>query len=197
MRRLLSVVVILALAGAAFFIGRHYASTTTTTTTTTSSTVPTSTTTTTTGSLVTNCSAKDFSGAFNQGQGAAGTIFASVTLTKTTAGSCTMKGWPLITVQDKLGAVIKTTTTDVPTNKDGFSFPIAAADAMPTTLHLGSGSFTDFSLAYNDVPTGNTVCPSGVTISVQFSPNSAAVTVTSSYPLQLCNAGQLWVSPFY
>lgn len=197
MKRVVSVIVILALAAGAYFVGRHFATTTPTTTTTTTTSAPSTTSTTTPGHLATTCSARDFSGTFNQGQGAAGTIFASVTLTKTTAGTCVMKGWPLITVQDKLGAVLKTTTTDVPTNKDGFSFPTAAADSMPATLHLSSGSFADFSLAYNDVPTGNAVCPSGITISVQFIANSAAVTVTSSYPLQICNAGQLWVSPFY
>ncbi|MDE3044930.1 MAG: DUF4232 domain-containing protein [Acidobacteriota bacterium] len=195
MRRLATTVIVLALAIGAFYAGRHFTSTTTTTSTTSTTVAPT--TTTTSGNLATDCSPRDFSGAFVQGQGAAGTIFASVTLTKTTSGTCTMKGWPLLTLQDKLGAVLASRAIDVPTNKDGFSFPTAAADAMPATLRLAQGSITDFSLAYSDVPTGATACPNAGTLSVQFAPNGAAVTVTPSYPLQICNNGQYWVSPFY
>ena len=196
MKRLVTAVVVLALAFGAYYVGRHYSNSSTSTTVTTT-TLNSTTSTTTNGHLATNCSARDFSGAFVQGQGAAGTMFASVTLTKTSSGTCTMKGWPLITLQDKLGAVLASRAIDVPTNKDGFSFPTTAADAMPATLSLSQGSFTDFSLAYSDVPTGNTACPSAVTLSVQFAPNLASVVVTSSYPLQICNNGQFWVSPFY
>jgi hypothetical protein len=189
------VIVVLALAVGAFFAGRHFTNASSTTTTTSTTIAPT--TTTTSGTLSTDCSPQDFSGAFVQGQGAAGTIFASVTLTKKTSGTCTMKGWPLLTLQDKLGAVLPSRAIDVPANKDGFSFPTAAADAMPATLHVAQGSITDFSLAYSDVTTGATACPNAVTISVQFARNGAAVTVTPSYPLQICNNGQYWVSPLY
>jgi len=195
-RRLLTVVVVLVLAGGAFYLGQHYSTSSTTTSSTANSTT-TNPSTSTTGALATNCRPQDFRGVFNQGQGAAGTIFASVTITKTSAGSCTIKGWPLITLQDKLGAVLPTRAINVPTNKDGFSFPTAAADAMPQALALSQGSIADFSIAYSDVPTGSTSCPSAVTISVQFLPKSAAVTVTALYPLTVCNNGSIWVSPFY
>ena len=197
MRRLLVVVVVLALGGGAFYLSQHFSTTSSTTTSVVSNSTTTVPTTSTSGPLATNCAPKDFRGVFNQGQGAAGTIFASVTITKTTVGSCSMKGWPLITLQDKLGAVLPTRAIDVPTNKDGFSFPTSAADAMPQTLRLSQGSIANFSIAYSDVPTGSTGCPKAVTISVQFLPQSAAVTVTSLYPLMVCNSGSIWVSPFY
>lgn len=200
MKGLLGALVVIVLAVGGFFLGQHFAqSPATSSTTTTSSTPIASTTTTTTpgSSLATTCAANDFRGVFNEGQGAAGTIYASATLIKTTPGSCTMKGWPLVTFQDRLGAVLHASVVNVPTNKDGFSFPTSAADAMPASLQLSHGSTVDFSLAYSDVPTGTASCPNATTISVQFRANSAAVTITPNYPLQLCNSGSVWVSPFY
>lgn len=201
MKVLMGALVVVVLAVGGFFLGQHFAAspTTSSTTTTTSSVSTASTTTTTTpgSSLATTCAANDFRGVFNEGQGAAGTIYASATLIKTTTGTCTMKGWPLVTFQDRLGAVLHASVVNVPTNKDGFSFPTSAADAMPTSLQLSHGSTVDFSLAYSDVPTGTASCPNAATISVQFQANSAAVTITPNYPLQLCNSGSVWVSPFY
>lgn len=201
MKKLLGVLAVVVLAVGGFFLGQHVAQhpvASTTTTTTSTTVVGTGTTTTIpSSSLATTCAASDFRGVFNQGQGAAGTIYASATLIKTTPGTCTMKGWPLVTFQDRLGAVLHSSVVDVPTNKDGFSFPTAAADAMPASQQLSHGSTVDFSLAYSDVPTGTASCPSATTISVQFRADSAAVTITANYPLQLCNSGAVWVSPFY
>jgi hypothetical protein len=168
----------------------------TTTTTTTSSTTTTSTATTTTAANAA-CKASDFSGVYNEGQGAAGTIEASVTLTKSTAGSCTLKGWPLLTLQDRLGAVLSSSLVDVPSASNSRQFTAAKANAAPTTLTLTQNTATNFSLAYSDVPTGTTACESAVTLSIQFVANGPAVNVTPQYPVQPCNGGQIWVSPFY
>jgi hypothetical protein len=65
-------------------VGRHLVNPSTPTTTllpSTTSTVPTA------KPVVASCKGSDFSGVYNQGQGAAGTIFASVTLTKITPGA--------------------------------------------------------------------------------------------------------------
>jgi hypothetical protein len=174
-----------------FTLSRH----TTTSTTSTSPTTTASTATTTT-SPDTTCSGADFKGVFNQGQGAAGTIYASVTLTMTTSGSCTVKGYPFLTLQDNKGAVLPLSQVNV-----GPSGPVqfqdAAANESPTKLTLHRGSTTNFSLAYSDVPTGNTTCESATTISVQFTVAGTSVPVTPAYPLQPCNGGRVWVSPFY
>ncbi len=119
-------------------LSRHVVDSNNTTTTTTSAT-PTTTTTepatsTTTASDV--CLASEFSGAYNEGEGAAGTIYASVTVTKTTAGSCTLEGWPILTLQNRLGGVLPVTAVDVPTASSGFQFLTPQANAAPKSLTI-------------------------------------------------------------
>jgi hypothetical protein len=102
---------------AIYTVSRHVVHSTPSTTT--STTIPHTTTTTppsgtTTTLASTACGGSDFTGVYNEGEGAAGTIEASVTLTKTTAGSCDLQGWPILTLQDKLGAVLTTAPVDVP-----------------------------------------------------------------------------------
>lgn len=175
-----------------FTVSRHFISSTTTTTTTTTSTT-TSTTTTTATTVGTTCTGSAFTGVFNQGQGAAGTIFASATLTKTTGGTCTVDGYPLLTLQDKTGAVISSRILD----KSPVNFPDASANqpAQPITVH-GGGSIT-FSLGYSDVQVGAQTCGSATTLNVQFTAGGSVVTVTPAYPVQPCNSNTVWVSPFY
>lgn len=195
MRRVLIMLAIFVAFVAIYALSRHSTAPTTTTTTTSAKAAGTTTTTTTLAS--TSCRASDFSGVYNEGEGAAGTIYASVTLTKSTAGSCTLNGWPLLTLQDRLGGVLKSTLVDVPSSASGFQFDTAQANAAPKTLTLNQGGTTTFALAYSDVQTGTTACESAVTISVQFATGGAAVTVTPQYAVQPCNNGQIWLSPLY
>jgi hypothetical protein len=62
---------------------------------------------------------------------------------------------------------------------------------------MADGSVTNFSLAYSSVSTANTVCDNAVTISVQFAAGGATVPVTPAYPVEPCDNGKIWVSPFY
>ncbi len=119
-RGIISVAIFVAFV-AIFTISRH-AITSTTTTTTTTQPPATTTSTTSTTLAATTCNATDFSGIYNEGEGAAGTIYASVTLTKTTGGTCTLYGWPLLTLSDRLGAVLKSTAIDVPSAGNDFQF---------------------------------------------------------------------------
>jgi hypothetical protein len=194
-RGLISVAIFVAFV-AILTLSRHDIHATTTTTTTKPPATTTSTTATTLASA--ECLASDFSGVYNEGEGAAGTIYASVTLTKTTAGTCTLKGWPIITLSDRLGAVLKSSGVDVPSASSGFQFltPTQANDE-PTTQTLSMNATTTFSLAYSDVQSGSTACESAVTVSVQFVTGGAVVTVTPTYAVQPCDGGQLWLSPFY
>jgi hypothetical protein len=181
------------LAFAAFFeLSRH---TTSSTTSTSPTTIASSVTTTT--SRDTTCTGADFTGAFNQGQGAAGTIFASVTLTKTSSGSCTVKGYPILTLQDNKGAVLALDQVNVDSNGAPVQFQDAKANRPAEKLTLLKGSTAKFSLAYSQVPTGNATCESVVAMSVQFSASGTSVPVIPAYPLQPCNGGRLWISPFY
>jgi hypothetical protein len=169
--------------------------------TTTSSTPHATTTiggaTTTTSAGAPTCAGSAFTGLFNQGQGAAGTIYASITLTKHTAGSCEIKGWPILTLQDKTGAVLPLNLVDQSGSNNAIQFSPAKANQAPTQLTLTNGSVVNFSLAYSSVQTANTVCDNAVTISVQFATGGASLPVTPAYPVQPCDNGKMWISPFY
>ncbi len=163
-------------------------------------TVPPSTTTsvpvTTTTAGPAGCAAGAFAGRFNQGQGAGGDVYASVTITKDTAGTCTLEGWPRLTLLDRLGGLIPTTATDAPnaTVSGAFLSP-PQANQPPRALTLGDNQSATFDLIYSDVSTGSS-CPSALTLSVQLPGGAAEVVVTAVPPVQACN-GVLTVSPFF
>lgn len=200
MNRALKSLAIFAAFVAIYTLSRHMVHSTTTTTTTSA---PHSTTTSTTGVTSTTlagntCLANDFSGVYNTGEGAAGTIYASVTLTKSTAGSCTLRGWPILTLQDRLGGLLTISPVDVPSSGNTFQFLTPSqANHAPTTLTIAHNDTTSFALAYSDVAVGTETCDSAVTVSVQFVKDGATVSLTPSYPVQPCDGGQIWVSPFY
>jgi hypothetical protein len=183
-----------------YTISRHAVNdktvTTSTSTTTTSIVAPT-TTTTKAATTATTCVGSDFTGVYVEGEGAAGTISASITLTKSTAGSCTLKGWPILSLQDTTGAVMPSTMINERPGDAPIQFPAAQANQAPALLSLAQGDKTSFSLAYSDVPTGSAACPSARTVSVQFAKNGSVATVTPSSPIAPCNNGTIWVSPFY
>ena len=178
---------------AIYTLSRHVVSPSSTTTSVTSSTIVS-----TTSLGATACQGSDFSGVFNQGQGAAGTINASITLTKTSTGTCSIMGWPLLTLQDRTGAVLPSSTVNLPSVNSQVGFPDPRANRSPSSLTLKRGAATTFSLAYSDVPSGSeTSCPSATTLSVEVRKGGNTVTVTPEYPLTPCSAGTVWVSPFY
>lgn len=198
MRRGLIAVGLLIAFVAILLLSRHVTdSNNTTTTTSTSTTTTTSASSTTTTVASDTCLANDFTGIYNEGEGAAGTIYASVTLTKTTGGTCTLKGWPILTLSNRLGAVLPSTALDVPSSGTGFQFLTSQANAAPTTLTIHQGGTATFSLGYSDVQTGTTACESAVTVSVQFVKGGDTIPVTPQYAVQPCDGGQLWLSPFY
>ncbi len=109
-----------------FTLSRHALGKDSSTTTTTTTSATTTSVTSTTVATV-SCDASDFSGTYNEGEGAAGTIYASVTVTKNTAGTCTLNGWPLLTLQDKFGAVLRSTLVNEPTAGGGIRVSISAS----------------------------------------------------------------------
>jgi hypothetical protein len=187
-----------------YTLSRHVIHSTTTTTTTTTTTAPHSTTTTTstTPPVSDACAGQNFSGLYNTGEGAAGTVYATVTLTNTGTTSCTLDGWPILTLQDKLGAVLTSTLVDVPSASNSFQFLAGSASGLkandaPTTLTLGKNATATFALAYSDVPVGTAACENAVSVFVQFAKNGTPVSLTPSEPVQPCGNGEIWVSPFY
>ncbi|MGH9021294.1 MAG: DUF4232 domain-containing protein [Acidimicrobiales bacterium] len=179
---------------AIYTLSRH---TTTTTTTTTTAASASTTTTTVTGSTAA-CTGSDFSGAYNTGEGAAGTIYATVTLTKTSPGSCAADGYPTLTLLDRLGAVLTSRTVDVPGQSTAVTFLDSRAKPAPTRHVVASGATLTFSLAYSDVPTGSqTTCPSAQTVSVGFAAGESSAPVTPAVAPAPCDGGLVWVSPLY
>ena len=143
------------------------------------------------------CLGSDFRGVFNQGQGAAGTIQSSITLTKATFGNCVLNGWPLLILQDKTGSILKSTLVNV--SADGpIQFTDSKANKAPRALSILQNGKTTFSFAYSDVPVGNQkTCPTAVSIGVQIAKGGSVTSVNSEYGVSPCNNGQIWVSPFY
>ena len=177
---------------------RHHppAATTTTSTSTSTSTTTPSTTTTIAGPAA--CQGSDFTGTFNLAQGAAGTISTSATLVKTTAGTCTLDGWPVLGLRSASGAVLPEQTVDVPTAGNPAGFIAGAANQPPKLLTLVKGSSTTFSVAYSDVLSGaETTCPNAAVVSVATSAGGPALSITLAYPIAPCDGGLLRVSPFY
>jgi hypothetical protein len=178
---------------AIYTLSRHVTANTSTSTSSTeaTTTIPSSV------NGATTCQGSDFSGVFNQGQGAAGTIYASITLTKTSLGQCTIKGWPTLTLQDRTGAVLPSSSVDLPTVNSPIQFSDPKANQAPALVTLHQGSTTTFSLAFSNVPVGNETCGAATTISVTVKKGKSSVPVTPDYPQAPCNHGSVWVSPFY
>jgi len=180
-------------------LSRHIIDPSSSTTTTTASTTTTTVATTTTSPIATasTCQGSAFTGLYNEGEGAAGTVYASVTLTKHTAGSCSIKGWPILTLQDKTGAVLDINQVNESGSNNPIQFTTAKANQPPSALTLTNGSTVNFSLAYSSVGTANTICDNALTISVQFAKGASTVPVTPAYPVQPCDNGKMWISPLY
>jgi hypothetical protein len=199
-RGLISVAIFFAFV-AIFTLSRHH--TPSVTTTTTGAPITTTTTTTPSGATTTStvaealCQGSSFSGVYNEGEGAAGTVYASVTLTKTSPGTCAETGWPILTLQNKAGALLPVNVVDVPSAGNSLQFSTSKANRAPTQLLLHQGSVTNFSLAYSSVETANTVCDNALTLNIQFAAGASAVPVTAPYAVQPCDNGKVWVSPFY
>ncbi|MGH3732887.1 MAG: DUF4232 domain-containing protein [Acidimicrobiales bacterium] len=204
MRRTLTLLAIFIAFVAIYTLSRHIVHSTTTTTTTTTTSAAHSTTTTTTTTTSATCLGQNFTGTYNTGQGAAGTVYATVTLTNTGAVSCTVRGWPILTLQDKLGAVLSISPVEVPSSGNGFQFLSGAAPQLtsqankaPTTLTLATNDTTTFALAYSDVPVGTQACDNATSVDVQFAKDGTPVSMIPSEPVQPCNASEIWLSPFY
>jgi len=178
-------------------LSRHALHTSSTANSTTTAASATSSIPATSTTLATTCQGNDFSGVFVQGEGAAGTITDSITLTKKTAGTCVVDGYPLITLQDNQGGLVKSTPIELSPSNQVIQFPDPLANKVPAALTVTQGTSVTFSFGYSDVQTGNTACPNVGSLSVQFAAGGSTVSVTPQYALQPCNNATLWISPFY
>jgi Protein of unknown function (DUF4232) len=186
-----------------FTLSRHAIGSSSTTTTTTPTSPSTSTSavassTTSTPAITTStCVASNFAATYNFGAGAAGTAYGSVTLAMKSGSTCTLVGYPIVTLQDKYGAVLHEVIVEIPRSSSAVQFPDAAANANPVSLTLSPGMSVTEDLAYNDIPVGKTGCENIASLSLQFGANGPAVVVTPSYALVACNGGKIWLSPYF
>ena len=191
----LALVLVIVVVVAGYGIGHR--SPTTTTTTTTTTTPPTTTTTaphaptTTTPASLTTCRGSQFTGTNVGSQGAAGTGYDIMTLTKTSPGTCVVDGYPIVSLLNAKGAVI--TGFNVTGATD---FPEGPAHGAPAAHTITTGQKVDVQIRYSDIPVGTAVCPSVSQVDVQFVTGDQTVPVIFTYPIQPCG-GDLAVSPFY
>ena len=168
------------------------AATSTSTPTSTPTSTSTSTSTTTTVGSLTSCRGSGFTGANIGSQGAAGTGYDTMVLTKVSAGSCVVDGYPLLTLQNAHGTVAAGFRFT-----DAAGFPGAPSGGTPSAHTVSAGEKIDVQFRYSDVPVGNEVCPSVGQVNLQFVPGDTSVPITFTYPLSPCASGGIGVSGFY
>ena len=192
----LALVLVLVAIGAGYGMG-HRATTTTSTTSTTTTAPPATTTTTppatttTTPASLTTCRGAQFSGTNVGSQGAAGTGYDTMILTKTSPGTCVVDGYPLITLLNAKGAVITGISVAGATD-----FPAGPARGAPSAHTVAAGQKVDVQLRYSDIPVGSATCPSVAQVDIQFVSGDRTVPISFTYPIEPCG-GNVAVSPFY
>jgi hypothetical protein len=189
---LLLIVVVIVAGRTHLFRTTPTTTTSTTVVSTTTTTASTSSTTTTTSASLTTCRGSGFTGSNVGSEGAAGTGYDVITLTKVSAGTCVVDGYPLITLQGAHGVVESSFSFSDSTN-----FPAAPANAGASAHTVNTGDAIDIQFRYSDVPTGTQVCPSIVQVNVQFVAGDTSVPVSVPYPISPCPGGPIGVSAFY
>jgi hypothetical protein len=168
-----------------------HATSSTTSSTVTTTTVPPSTTS-NTASTPGSAACARVSASPAAGQGAAGTITGTVTVTNTGSTACTANGYPTIALASGSGAPLTVTMVN------GLSVDVsAAANAPPSTVSLPPSGTAQFAYQFSDVPTGSeTSCPTSESATVTM---PGATTASASFALAIdpCNNGTVRVSPIY
>jgi hypothetical protein len=189
-------------AGVGLFAYDHVGSTTAPPTTTpptstsTTTTVPASTTTSTTVATTAACTGADLVGTIGPGQGAAGTVYATATLTNDTSVSCSIDGWPT------LALLAGSKSLDATTDDSSSAFAsLGGVPASPAPATIAPGGQVLFALAFTDVPTGTqSSCPNATTVLFTIAPSTASASLGLSDSDEISPCGQpptVSVSPLY
>ena len=186
--------VVVALVAGRFLVQHPVASTTTSTTVTTPSTstttIPSTSSTSTTVASLTTCRGAQFTGANVGSEGAAGTGYDIMTLTKVSGNSCVVDGYPLVTLHNSQGALSQFRMSN------STNFPTVPANAAPTAHTVVTGQKIDIQLRYSDIGSGTQACASVSQVDVQFVVGDTPVVVTFAYPISPCES-VVGVSGFY
>jgi hypothetical protein len=147
-------------------------------------------TTSTTGAASAACN--HISAVSGQGQGAAGTITGTVTVTNTGSTPCTVNGYPKLALFSGSGAPLTVTLVN------GLTVTISPqAAGPPTAVNLAPSGTAQFAYQFSDVPVGSeTSCPSSESGSVTM-PEATAASANFALAIDPCNNGTVHVSPVY
>ncbi len=201
-RSLRNLILAVVLVVGGFTVGRvfiHHTPTPTTTTTTppastttsppSTTTVPASTTTTGPASLTT-CRGSQFTGLNVGSQGATGTGYDTISLTKVSGPSCVVDGYPVVTLYSAQGALTNFTWST------STNFPSPPANTAPAAYTVVAGQKVDVQLRYATLAAGTQACPSVQRAAVQFVRGDTPVSVDFTFPITPCG-NAIAVSGFY
>ena len=156
--------------------------------TSTTTTSPPSTT--TTVASLTTCRGSQFTGANIGSQGAAGTGYDVMSLTKVSGNSCVIDGYPIVTLFNSKGALTGFTLSN------STNFLSAPANAAPAAHTVLTGQKIEVQLRYADIAAGTQACASVSRANVQFVAGDTPVSITFAYPISPCQSA-IGVSGFY
>ena len=185
--------VVVALTVGRYIVQRPVTPSTSSTTITAPSTSTTTTSppsTTTTVASLTTCRGSQFTGANIGSQGAAGTGYDVMSLTKVSGNSCVIDGYPIVTLFDSKGALTGFTLSN------STNFLSAPANAAPAAHTVLTGQKIEVQLRYADIAAGTQACASVSRANVQFVAGDTPVSVTFAYPISPCQS-PIGVSGFY
>jgi hypothetical protein len=166
-------------------------SSSTSTTASTTSSSPRSSTSTTEAMVAKTCLPNQLHIVPQRGNGAAGTIYETVTLTNTSSTTCTLHGYPGLQLLSAQGSSLPTNVV-----RGGTQFPAAAANQSPSLVTLAPQQVATFSLSYEDVPVGTeTSCPTSAKVEIT-PPNDVGHAVVT-LAISPCSGGMVHVSPVY
>jgi hypothetical protein len=111
-----------------------------------------------TPAAVTACQASAIAASQGQSDSAAGRIVYAIVLTNTGPQSCTMDGYPTVTLADT-GGTLPTTQTN---GNDG----VASVSTTPAVVAIAAGDAASFVLQYVDVATGTQSCPTATQLQI-------------------------------
>ena len=84
------------------------------------------------------------------GQGAAGTVYGQIGITKNSGASCVLYGYALVTYQDGYGTVLPIHISHSPVDHLAF-FADPSANKLPTMVRMSIGSVAKIDYSYSDV----------------------------------------------
>ena len=111
-----------------------------------------------TPAAVTACQAAAIAASQGQSDSAAGHIVYAIVLTNTGPQSCTLDGYPTVTLADT-GGTLPTTQTN---GNDG----VASVSTTPAVVTIAAGDAASFVLQYVDVTTGTQSCPTATQLQI-------------------------------